>query len=109
MAMRPPVPAPAAGDQGANEVTEPTVSATINKSVLPLRPVPKKSYLPGRDARYEEALASVCLPEDRQRWPVFFREVLLGLAIINAVCFVPCRMGEKKANQLTGPGLRKDY
>ncbi|KAF5525579.1 hypothetical protein CGCA056_v002807 [Colletotrichum aenigma] len=68
MAMRPPVPAPAAGDQGANEVTEPTVSATINKSVLPLRPVPKKSYL----------------PEDRQRWPVFFREVLLGLAIINA-------------------------
>ncbi|KAI8244011.1 hypothetical protein K4K55_006609 [Colletotrichum sp. SAR 10_96] len=84
MAMRPPVPAPAAGGQGVNEVTETTASATINMSVLPLCPVPKKSYLPGRDARYEEALASVCLPEDRQRWPVFFREVLLGLAIITA-------------------------
>ncbi|KAF4418336.1 putative helicase MAGATAMA 3 [Colletotrichum fructicola] len=84
MAMRPPVPAPAAGDQGVTEFTEPTVFATINKSVLPFRPVPKKSYLPGRDARYEQALASVCLPEDRKRWPVFLREVLLGLAIITA-------------------------
>ncbi|KAI8157314.1 hypothetical protein K4K49_004629 [Colletotrichum sp. SAR 10_70] len=84
MAMRPPFPAPAAGDQGVTEFTEPTVSATVNKSVLPFRPVPKKSYLPGRDARYEQALASVCLPEDRKRWPVFFREVLLGLAIITA-------------------------
>ncbi|KAF4913911.1 Helicase SEN1 [Colletotrichum viniferum] len=82
--MRRLVPALVAGDQGVAEVTEAMASATIDESGLPFRPVPKMSYLPGGDARYEESLASICLPEDRQRWPVFFREVLLGLAIITA-------------------------
>ncbi|KAF0318649.1 DNA helicase [Colletotrichum asianum] len=82
--MRRLVPALVAVDQGVAEVTEAMASATIDESGLPFRPVPKMSYLPGGDARYEESLASICLPEDRQRWPVFFREVLLGLAIITA-------------------------
>ncbi|KXH48540.1 hypothetical protein CSAL01_12244 [Colletotrichum salicis] len=73
---------PTAVDQGVSELTEAMRSTAKAIGVRSFRPLPKVSYLPGKDARYEIALGSLCLDEDRERWPEYLRKVQLGIAIV---------------------------
>ncbi|KAK1462994.1 hypothetical protein CCUS01_08399 [Colletotrichum cuscutae] len=75
---------PAAEGEGVTGLTEAMASATIIETPPSLRHLPKVSFLPGKDVRYEEALTSISLEEDRERWPAFCRQVLLGIAIVTA-------------------------
>lgn len=89
-------PGPAVEGEGVTGLTEAVASTTIIGNTPSLRRLPKVSFLPGKNDRYEEALTSISLEEDRERWPSFCRQVLLGIAIITGVGYVPSSVQGKE-------------
>ncbi|KAK1659631.1 P-loop containing nucleoside triphosphate hydrolase protein [Colletotrichum godetiae] len=77
-------PGPAAEGEDVTGLTEAMASATVIETPPSLRRLHKVSFLPGNNVRYEEALTSISLEEDRERWRTFCRQVLLGIMIITA-------------------------
>lgn len=88
-------PGPAVEGEGVTGLTEAVASAKIIENPPSFRRLPKVSFLPGKNDRYEEALTSISLEEDRERWPSFCRHVLLGIAIITGVGHIPCSVQRK--------------